>query len=51
MTPPTIQALGIRQLWSPTYWQATSYVEGLGWLEAYGRSMLSSHGGVAGPGC
>jgi hypothetical protein len=34
MTPPKVQALGITQEGSPTRWNATGYVEGLGWLEA-----------------
>jgi hypothetical protein len=42
MTPPKIEALGIRQRWSPTDWQASGYVEGIGWLEAYGRSLIEA---------
>jgi hypothetical protein len=30
MTPPTIQALGVTQDWSPTRWKARGYVEGVG---------------------
>jgi hypothetical protein len=42
MTTPKIQAFGIRQLWSPTYWHASGYVEGVGWLDAWGRSMIDA---------
>jgi hypothetical protein len=40
MTPPTIQALGVMQEGSPTRWRATGYVEGVGWLEARGTSLI-----------
>ncbi len=39
MTPPTIQALGVTQEWAGTSWQATGFVEGVGWLEAWGTSL------------
>jgi hypothetical protein len=39
MTPPKIQALGITQEWSGTSWKATGYVEGIGWLAAWGTSL------------
>ena len=42
MTPPTIQALGVTQDWSPTRWKARGYVEGVGWLEAWGTSLLGA---------
>jgi hypothetical protein len=42
MTPPTIQALGVTQEGSPTRWKATGYVDGVGWLEAWGTSMLDA---------
>jgi hypothetical protein len=40
MTPPKIQALGVTQERAPTRWRATSYVEGVGWLEAWGPSLI-----------
>jgi hypothetical protein len=42
MTPPTIQALGITQEWSTTRWKATGYVAGIGWLEAWGTSLITA---------
>jgi hypothetical protein len=42
MTPPKIQALGIIQDWSATRWKATGYVEGVGWLEARGKSLIEA---------
>ncbi len=39
MTPPKIQALGITQEGAPTRWKATGFVEGIGWLEAWGTSL------------
>jgi hypothetical protein len=42
MTPPTIQALGITQEWSTTSWKATGYVDGIGWLEAWGLSLVAA---------
>jgi hypothetical protein len=42
MTMPKIQTLGIRQLWPPTYWHASGYVEGINWLEAWGQSMIDA---------
>ncbi len=39
MTPPKIQGLGITQEGTPTRWRATGYVQGLGWLEAWGPSL------------
>jgi hypothetical protein len=42
MTPPTIQALGITQPWPTTSWKATGDVEGIGWLEAWGTSLVTA---------
>jgi hypothetical protein len=42
MTTPKIQVLGITQHWSTTTWKAIGYVEGLGWLEAWGRSLTDA---------
>jgi hypothetical protein len=42
MTPPSIQALGITQEWFGTSWKATGYVEGVGWLEAWGPSLITA---------
>jgi hypothetical protein len=42
MTTPKIQALGIRQLWSPTSWHASGYVEGVGGLDAWGTSLIDA---------
>jgi hypothetical protein len=42
MTPPKIQALGITQEGSPTRWRATGYVEGVGWLEVWGTSLIGA---------
>jgi hypothetical protein len=42
VTPPKIQALGIRQQWSPTSGHASGYTERIGWLEAWGRSMIDA---------
>jgi hypothetical protein len=39
MTSPTIQGLGVVQEWSGTRWKARGYVEGVGWLEAWGPSL------------
>ena len=37
-----IQALGIVQDGTPTRWKATGHVEGLGWLEAWGTSLIDA---------
>ena len=37
-----IQALGIVQDGSPTRWKAMGYVEGVGWLEAWGTSLIEA---------
>jgi hypothetical protein len=42
VTAPTIQALGITQEGSPTSWRATGSVEGIGWLEAWGPSLIEA---------
>jgi hypothetical protein len=42
MTMPKIQALGITQECSPTSWKARGYVDGVGWLEAWGTSMIEA---------
>ena len=42
MTPPTIKALGIVQDGAPTRWRARGYVEGVGWLEAWGPSLIGA---------
>jgi hypothetical protein len=42
MTPPTIQALGVTQEWSGTSWKATGYVDGIGWLEVWGTSLVTA---------
>jgi hypothetical protein len=42
MTPPKIKALGLTQEWSGTSWKATGYVDSVGWLEAWGPSLISA---------
>jgi hypothetical protein len=42
MAMPLIQALGITQQGSPTRWKATGYVEEIGWLEAWGKSLIEA---------
>jgi hypothetical protein len=42
MTSPKIQALGVIQEWSGTSWKATGYVEGIGWLAAWGPSLVTA---------
>jgi hypothetical protein len=42
MTPPQIKAMAIVQDGAPTRWQATGYVEGVGWLEAWGMSLIEA---------
>jgi hypothetical protein len=39
MTTPEIQALRVTQEGAPTRWLARGYVEGLGWLEAWGTDL------------
>jgi hypothetical protein len=42
MTTPKIQALGITQEGAPTRWKVTDYVDGVGWLEAWGTSLMEA---------
>jgi hypothetical protein len=42
MNTPKIQALGITQHGSPTCWKATGDVDGVGWLEAWGTSLIEA---------
>ena len=42
MTTPKIQALGITQEGATTRWKATGYVDGMGWLEAWGTSLIEA---------
>jgi hypothetical protein len=42
MTTPKIKGLGITQEWSTTRWRATGYVDGIGWLEAWGTSLIGA---------
>jgi hypothetical protein len=42
MNTPKIQALGIVQQGSPTRWKATGYVDGVGWLEARGTTLIAA---------
>jgi hypothetical protein len=42
MTPPTIKALGVTQERFGTSWKATGDVEGVGWLEAWGPSLVTA---------
>lgn len=42
MTPPTIQALGVTQAWAGTSGKATGFVEGIGWLAAWGPSLVAA---------
>jgi hypothetical protein len=37
-----IQSLGVTQEGAPTRWRATGYVDGLGWLEAWGTSLVTA---------
>jgi hypothetical protein len=42
MPPPTIQGLGLVQDCWTLRWRATGSVEGLGWLEAWGPSLIGA---------
>jgi hypothetical protein len=42
MNTPKIQALGITQQGSSTRWKATGYVAGVGWIEAWGASLIKA---------
>lgn len=37
-----IQALGYRQQWSATRWNATGDVDGIAWLETWGNSLIGA---------
>jgi hypothetical protein len=37
-----IKALGITQEGTPTRWKATGYVDGVGWLETWGTSLIEA---------
>jgi hypothetical protein len=42
MSTPKIQGLGVVQEGSPTRWKASGDVEGIGWLEAWGTSLVDA---------
>jgi hypothetical protein len=42
MNIPKIQALGITQEGSCTRWKASGYVDGGGWLEALGTTLIDA---------
>jgi hypothetical protein len=42
MTTPKIRGLGIVQDDFTMRWKATGYVEGLGWLEAWGNTLVEA---------
>lgn len=42
MIPPTIKGIGITQQGSPTSWKTTGYVDGVGWLEVWGTSLIGA---------
>jgi hypothetical protein len=42
MSTPKIQALGITQEGATTRWKATGYVEGVGWLRAWGTTLFAA---------
>jgi hypothetical protein len=42
MMTPKIHALGITPEGSATRWQATGDVDGVGWLEAWGPSLIAA---------
>ena len=42
MNSPKIEALGITQEGAKTRWRATGYVDGIGWLEAWGTSLVDA---------
>jgi hypothetical protein len=42
VTTPKIQALGITREGSMTCWKATGYVDSVGWLEAWGASLIEA---------
>jgi hypothetical protein len=42
MNTPKIQALGVTQEWAGTRGKATGFVEGVGWLEAWGTNLVTA---------
>jgi len=42
MTTPKIQTLGITQEGSSMRWKATGYVDGIGWLDAWGMTLIAA---------
>jgi hypothetical protein len=42
MNTPKIQALGITQEGVATRWKATGYVAGVGWIEAWGTTLIDA---------
>jgi hypothetical protein len=46
MTTAKMKALGITQEGASTRWRATGYLETIGWLEAWGRSLIEADVGV-----
>jgi hypothetical protein len=42
MNTPKIKGLGITQQWSSTRLKATGYVDGVGWLDARGTSLIGA---------
>jgi hypothetical protein len=42
MTTPPMQGLGIVQDGAPTRWRASGHVEGVGWLQAWGPSLIAA---------
>ena len=42
INPPEIQALGITQEGDQTRWRARGHVEGIGWLETWGKTLIEA---------
>jgi hypothetical protein len=42
MNTPKIQGLGVTPEWAGTRGKATGFVEGVGWLEAWGTSLVTA---------
>jgi hypothetical protein len=42
MPPSKSKGLGVTQEGAPTRWKATGYVEGIGWLEGWGTSLVTA---------
>jgi hypothetical protein len=40
--PPKIKGLGITQEGAATRWKANGYVDGIGWLEAWGTTLITA---------